>query len=51
MQVQADYTRGDDMLHMCYDFEFLANAFPTGQHVAEIMEKFKKLGHNVNVGG
>ena len=43
MEVQADYTRGDDMLHMCYDFAFLANAYPTGHHVAGILEKFNRI--------
>jgi alpha-glucosidase len=43
MQVQADYTRGNDLLHMCYDFEFLANAYPTGYRVAAIMEKFNEV--------
>jgi alpha-glucosidase len=42
MEVQADYTRGDDMLHMCYDFAFLASTFPTGHHVASILEKFNR---------
>ena len=30
IQVQADYTAGDDLLHMCYGFDFLAPARPTG---------------------
>ena len=43
MEVQAAYTRGDDLLHMCYDFAFLANAFPSGHHVAGILEKFNRV--------
>ena len=43
MEVQADYTRGDDLLHMCYDFAFLANAYPSGQHVGAILEKANRI--------
>jgi alpha-glucosidase len=38
-QVQADYTRGDDLLHMCYDFDFLSTEFPTGTQVKAVMER------------
>jgi alpha-glucosidase len=41
MQVQADYTRGDDYLHMCYGFDFLSNTYPTAQHIAEVMTRFR----------
>ncbi len=43
-QVQADYTSGGDKLHMCYDFAFLSNAFPTGTHIAETLETFNQIG-------
>ncbi|MEM6890585.1 MAG: alpha-glucosidase [Pseudomonadota bacterium] len=43
MQIQADYTSGSDRLHMCYDFEFLANTFPSGRHIAGITEKFNQI--------
>ena len=42
-QVQADYTRGNDRLHMCYDFEFLSAAYPTGTRVAEILGRANDL--------
>jgi len=42
MQVQADYTRGDDLLHMCYGFDFLSGVFPTGARVAEVMDRFNR---------
>lgn len=44
-EVQADYTRGDDLLHMCYDFDFLSNDYPTGTQVAQVMTR------NMTVGG
>ncbi len=43
MEVQAQYTAGDDLLHMCYDFAFLASAWPTGPHVGAILEKFNRI--------
>ncbi|MFK7870794.1 MAG: alpha-glucosidase [Roseobacter sp.] len=43
MEVQAEYTRGDDLLQMCYDFAFLANAYPTGHHIAAVLEKFNRV--------
>ncbi|MBD3678059.1 MAG: alpha-glucosidase [Rhodobacteraceae bacterium] len=42
MQVQAQYTLGDDHLHMCYGFDFLSNAFPTPERIAEVMERFNR---------
>ena len=43
MEVQAEYTKGDDRLHMCYDFAFLSNEFPTSAHVAGIVEKLNQV--------
>jgi alpha-glucosidase len=42
LEVQAAYTKGDDHLHMCYGFDFLSNAFPTGTRTAEILERFHR---------
>ncbi|MEM6740519.1 MAG: alpha-glucosidase [Pseudomonadota bacterium] len=42
-QVQADYTAGDDLLHMCYDFDFLSSAFPTGTQVARVLERYQRI--------
>ncbi|MDU8945126.1 alpha-amylase family glycosyl hydrolase [Ovoidimarina sediminis] len=39
MEVQAEYTKGNDRLHMCYDFALLSNAEPTGTYVAEVLER------------
>ena len=43
MEVQAAYTAGDDYLHMCYDFAFLANAFPSGTNVAGTLGTFESV--------
>ncbi|MGI1661650.1 alpha-glucosidase [Palleronia sp. KMU-117] len=40
MQVQADYTKGHDRLHMCYGFDFLSNIFPTATRIDEVMRRF-----------
>ncbi len=39
-EVQADYT-SDGRLHMAYDFDLLANAYPTGTRIAAIMHKIE----------
>nr|WP_149866421.1 alpha-glucosidase family protein [Tropicimonas marinistellae] len=43
MEVQAEYTAGTDRLHMCYDFAFLSNTFPSGTFVSETLEKFNEI--------
>ena len=42
MEVQAAYTEGDALLHMCYGFDFLASAFPTGTLVARVLSDFDR---------
>ena len=39
-QVQAEYT-SNGRLHMAYDFDLLANAFPTGTRIAAVMDKIE----------
>jgi len=41
--VQAEYTSGSDKLHMCYDFDFLSSAYPTGTRIAEVMDKIDRI--------
>ncbi|SFC58964.1 alpha-amylase family glycosyl hydrolase [Tropicimonas isoalkanivorans] len=43
VEVQAEYTAGKDRLHMCYDFAFLSNTFPTGTFVAGTLERFDEM--------
>ncbi len=39
-QVQAEYT-SNGRLHMAYDFDLLANAYPTGTRIAAVMDKIE----------
>ena len=41
MEILADYTRGDDRIHMCYAFDFLAPDPLTAEKVREVAEKFE----------
>ncbi|RDC74521.1 alpha-glucosidase [Rhodovulum sp. 12E13] len=43
MQVQAAYTAGDDLLHMCYDFDFLSNTYPAGTQVAAVLTRYQQI--------
>jgi alpha-glucosidase len=40
LQIVADYTSGHDKMHMCYAFEFLANAPITVQRVRTVLNDF-----------
>ncbi|WP_127104965.1 alpha-glucosidase [Pararhodobacter zhoushanensis] len=44
LAIQSQYTSGDDMLHMCYDFAFLSGTYPTGDRVADVLDTFGELG-------
>lgn len=43
MEVQAEYTEGDDLLHMCYGFDFLSGGALTGTRVAEVLTRFDRI--------
>ena len=43
-EIQAAYTSGGDKLHMAYDFDLLANEFPSGERVQAVIEKSVGLG-------
>lgn len=43
MEVQAEYTAGDELLHMCYGFDFLSSSYPTGTSVAGVLERFHSI--------
>lgn len=43
IEVQAEYTAGNELLHMCYGFDFLASAVPTGNSVAAVLETFQTI--------
>jgi len=42
-EVQAAYTKGDDLLHMCYDFDFLSNTFPNGTQIARVLDRYQRI--------
>jgi len=43
METQRDYTAGDDLLHMAYDFDFLSGVFPSGSRIRWILERFDRI--------
>ncbi|MFT5743334.1 MAG: alpha-glucosidase [Paracoccaceae bacterium] len=40
LEILGEYTKGDDLMQMCYAFEFLANDRPDAAAVAEVMTRF-----------
>ncbi len=42
-EIQAQYTSGGDKVHMCYSFEFLSNANPSGSYFAEKLQNFEDI--------
>ena len=40
LEIQAEYTSGNDLLHMCYGFDFLSSAYPTGSRIAGVLNDF-----------
>lgn len=43
LEIMGQYTAGDDLLHMCYAFEFLANDKPTAAHVASVLARLDQV--------
>ena len=39
LEIMGEYTRGDKRVHMCYAFEFLANAEPTADYMVQVMAR------------
>ncbi|WP_425597712.1 alpha-amylase family glycosyl hydrolase [Thalassorhabdomicrobium marinisediminis] len=39
LEILGEYTAGDDLMQMCYAFEFLASTPPTASYVAEVMTR------------
>ncbi|ROU04191.1 alpha-amylase family glycosyl hydrolase [Histidinibacterium lentulum] len=39
LQIMGQYTAGDDLMQMCYAFEFLSKEQPTAARVAEVMTR------------
>ena len=40
MEIMGEYTRGDDLMQMCYAFEFLSPDAPSGRRVGQVLRKF-----------
>ncbi|MEQ5868631.1 alpha glucosidase [Sagittula sp. NFXS13] len=38
LEIMGEYTAGDNRVHMCYSFEFLANHRPSAERVVNVME-------------
>jgi alpha-glucosidase len=43
LEIMGEYTAGDDLMQMCYAFEFLANARPTAQDVVNVMDRVDEV--------
>ena len=41
MEIQAEYTSGNDKVHMCYSFEFLSGIAPTAERVGEVLTRYE----------
>ena len=39
LEIMGEYTRGDDLMQMCYAFEFLSGQRPTAEGVAAVMAR------------
>ena len=39
LEIMGEYTAGDDLMQMCYAFEFLSGAQPTAETVAQVMAR------------
>jgi len=42
LEILGEYTAGNDLMQMCYAFEFLANSRPTAAEVADVMGRVDK---------
>ncbi|MCB1328106.1 MAG: alpha-glucosidase, partial [Maritimibacter sp.] len=42
LEIVGEYTAGDDLMQMCYAFEFLSGARPTAERVAEVLTAFEE---------
>jgi alpha-glucosidase len=46
MEIMGEYTRGDDLMQMCYAFEFLSPEAPSGRRVAHVLRRFMTVAHD-----
>ncbi len=43
LEIMGAYTRGDDLMQMCYAFEFLARDQPTAGRIVEVMNRLDEV--------
>jgi len=43
LEIMGEYTRGDDRVHMCYAFEFLAEQPLTPARIADVFQRVEKV--------
>ena len=43
MEIMGEYTRGDDLMQMCYAFEFLSPDAPSGRRVGQVLRRFAQV--------
>lgn len=43
LEILGEYTAGDDLMHMCYAFEFLANDRPSASEIEEVINRFEHV--------
>jgi alpha-glucosidase len=43
LEIMGEYTRGDDLMQMCYAFEFLSNTQPTAARIVEVMQDVDRV--------
>ncbi|MCG3267618.1 alpha-amylase family glycosyl hydrolase [Yoonia sp. I 8.24] len=46
LEILGEYTRGDDLMQMCYAFEFLAADAPTASRFVEVMDEVDRVAGN-----
>ncbi len=43
LEIMGEYTRGDDLMQMCYAFELLSGDRPTAQYIADVMHRVDEV--------
>lgn len=46
MEIMADYTAGDDLMQMCYSFDFLSGLDLQATRVGDVLERFATMSHD-----
>ncbi|MFZ3583482.1 alpha-amylase family glycosyl hydrolase [Loktanella sp. DJP18] len=43
LEIMGEYTRGDDLMQMCYAFEFLSDTQPTAARIVKVMQDVDRV--------